>query len=403
MDQTIKTDIVIIGAGPAGLSFALSLANTPINVVLIDKQSPEQLSHFEPDGRDIALTHFSKHLLEEMGVWHRIPQTFISPIHEAKVFDGDSEYALHFHNTKTSDANALGYLVSNHALKEAIYKESETATNLTKILNQTVKFIGTNDKCATVILSDDQKIEASLIVAADGRFSEARSYAGITAQEYHFQQNAIVCKMAHEKPHNNIAHECFYYGGTLAVLPLVGNVSSIVITVPTDKSKFITGYSEEQFNHYVETRFKHKLGKMTLIGKRHQYPLIAVYANRFVSNRFALLGDAAVGMHPVTAHGFNLGLKGQHTLATLIKTAYKNGTDIGSAALLEKYHVSHHRACRPLYLGTNAIVRLFTNDSFVPKIVRKIVLRIGNNFSPFKKIITRQLTRVESAAKRSAF
>lgn len=399
----MKTDIVIIGAGPAGLSFALSFANTSINVVVIDKQTQEQLSHFKPDGRDIALTHFSKQVLDEMGVWNRIPEAFISPINAAKVLDGDSEYAMHFNQTKKLTVNALGYLVANHALKEAIYKQSEMTTNIKKIANETVKFIGANDRSASVILSNDEKIEASLVVAADGRFSTARSYFGITAQQYDFNQNAIVCKMQHEKPHNHIAYECFCYGGTLAVLPLVGNVSSIVITVPTNTSELITHYSEEEFNQYVEKRFKNKLGKMTLIEKRHQYPLIAVYANHFVSHRFALLGDAAVGMHPVTAHGFNLGLMGQNTLSTLIKSAHRKGTDIGDSTVLEKYHTRHHRVCRPLYLGTNAIVRLFTNDTFVPKIVRKIALRIGNNCYPLKKIITKHLTQIKSTGNQRAF
>lgn len=391
----MKTDLIIIGAGPVGLCFALSLKNTDIRVVIIDQQSHDVLSHFEPDGRDIALTHFSKQLLEDICVWNHIPNEFISPIHEAKVLDGDSEYALHF-DAKTSNKNTLGYLVSNHALKEAIYKESETITNLTKIYDQTIKFISTNDESAVIILSNGDKIEASLIVAADSRFSKTRELSGIKAYQYDFNQEAIVCKMEHEKPHHQIAYECFLYDGTLAVLPLVGNVSSIVITVPTNKSKFIANYSEEQFNLYVEKRFKNKLGKMKLIGKRHQYPLIGVYADRFVSNRFALLGDAAVGMHPVTAHGFNLGLQGQNTLATLIKSARKKGLDIGDWILLKKYQLGHHSACRPLYLGTNAIVFLFTNDSFISKLLRKIILRVGNNCYPFKKIIIKQLTQIKS-------
>lgn len=402
-NTNVRTDIVIIGAGPAGLSFALLFANTPINVVVIDKQTQEQLSNFEPDGRDIALTHFSKQLLDEMGVWNRIPNAFISPINEAKVLDGNSEYAMHFNQTKKLTVDALGYLVANHTLKEAIYKQSEITANITKIVNETVKFITSNDKSISVILSNNEKIEASLVVAADGRFSTARSYFGIAAQQYDFNQNAIVCKMQHEKSHNRIAYECFCYGGTLAVLPLVGKVSSIVITVPKNTSELITRFSEEEFNQYVEKRFKNKLGKMILIGKRHQYPLIAVYANHFVSHRFALLGDAAVGMHPVTAHGFNLGLIGQNTLSTLIKSAYMKKIDIGNSTLLEKYHTRHHRVCRPLYLGTNAIVRLFTNDAFVPKIVRKIALRAGNNFYPLKKIIIKNLTQIKSTDNQREF
>ena len=386
----MKTDIIIMGAGQAGLCFALSLANTNLNIVIIDKQSAEALTNFEPDGRDLALTHNSKKILEDLGVWERIPKEFISSINEAKVLDGNSEYALHFNK---DHLDCLGYLVSNHALKKAIYEQSQTANNITTLFGKKTSLISTNDQAAFVVLSDGEKIEASLLVAADGRFSESRSFFNIPVKEYNFKQKAIVCKMEHEQPHHNIAHECFNYGRTLAVLPLSGNVSSIVITAPTEESDLITNYSEEQFNADISRRFKNKLGKMKLIGKRYQYPLVAVYAERFVSKRFALIGDAAVGMHPVTAHGFNLGLKGQNTLAQLIKSA-KN-SNIGSPILLEKYHSIHNKNCKPLYVGTNAIVHLFTNDSFIPKIIRKIALRVGNNLMPFKKMVIKELTQIK--------
>tara|TARA_B100000378_G_C17762569_1_gene313672 strand:- start:176 stop:559 length:384 start_codon:yes stop_codon:yes gene_type:complete len=124
------------------------------------------------------------------------------------------------------------------------------------------------------------------------------------------------------------------------------------------------------------------------------YSLVGVFADRFISHRFALIGDAAVGMHPVTAHGFNLGLRGQNTLSLEIKSALMHGLDIGSQVILKNYQSKHRRASKPLYLGTNAIVKLFTDDSFFSKIVRKTVLRIGNNFIPAKRKIMDQLTEV---------
>ena len=152
--------------------------------------------------------------------------------------------------------------------------------------------------------------------------------------------------------------------------------------------------NKNEFNSYITNKFENKLGKMELHDKRHMYPLVGVFAEKFINCRFALIGDAAVGMHPVTAHGFNLGLRGQNTLALQIQTALMYGLDIGSQTILEKYQLKHKRACKPLYLGTNAIVKLYTDDSFFSKILRKTVLRIGNNFIPAKKIILNQLTEV---------
>ena len=135
---------------------------------------------------------------------------------------------------------------------------------------------------------------------------------------------------------------------------------------------------------------------MKLLSTRYSYPLVSVFADRFVTNRFALIGDAAVGMHPVTAHGFNLGLRGQNTLSIQIKFALKRKLDFGSLKLLEKYELRHWRASKPLYVGTNAIVKLYTGNTLFSKIVRKAILRIGNNFLPAKKKILDQLTEISA-------
>ena len=50
---------------------------------------------------------------------------------------------------------------------------------------------------------------------------------------------------------------------------------------------------------------------------------------KFIAQRFALIGDAAVGMHPVTAHGFNLGLKGLEIITKEIKSAIERKIDFG--------------------------------------------------------------------------
>ena len=217
---------------------------------------------------------------------------------------------------------------------------------------------------------------------------------GISATIQDFGRVAIVCKMQHQKSHNNIAYECFLYGETLAVLPLIQNTSSIIMTIPAEKSTKMMNLNQSEFSTYVSNNFKKKLGKMKLLDKRYLYPLVGVFADSFIANRFALIGDAAVGMHPVTAHGFNLGLRGQNTLSLQIKFALKRKLDFGSLKILERYELRHRRASKPLYLGTNAIVKLYTGDTLFSKIVRKAILRIGNNFLPAKKKILDQLTEI---------
>ena len=150
--------------------------------------------------------------------------------------------------------------------------------------------------------------------------------------------------------------------------------------------------SQARFNLDVQTRFDNRLGEMRLVTERFAYPLVGVHAQKFFATRFALIGDAAVGMHPVTAHGFNLGLSGQEILAEEgIKAAYE-GTDIGDSRLLKRFETMHMRTTRPIYHGTNGIVRMFTDDRLPAKVLRNLTLRIANNFPPIKQVIRHKLT-----------
>jgi ubiquinone biosynthesis UbiH/UbiF/VisC/COQ6 family hydroxylase len=392
----MKYDLTIIGAGPAGLSFARSLANTGHNVALVERLSNAALGNPAFDGRDIALTHKSVKLLRELDVWSRIDTDAIHPICEARVLDGASPYFLSF-DSKNDSVEALGYIVSNHLIRKALYDEVKTVANVEIIDEVAVVSVTTNTDGASVTLSNGEILESSLIVAADSRFSETRRMMGISASMRDFGRTAIVCRMEHEERHNQIAFECFHYGRTLAVLPLAENQSSIVVTAPADLAKTLLDMPEKQFSSDIQERFENRLGNMRLVSELHSYPLVAVYADRFVATRFALIGDAAVGMHPVTAHGFNLGLSSQDTLANEIEHAVARGSDIGDSSLLNSYQSKHRRIAKPLYVGTNEIVNFFTNDTLPIKVARTIALRVTNHLPPIKWAIKNLLTETENS------
>lgn len=383
-------DIAIIGAGPAGLSFACSLRDSGLNIVIIEKLSRKILADPPIDGRDIALTHLSRRLMQQHGSWQRVGDNNISPIQRAEVIDGESPYVLSF-NTPNDDTDALGFLISNHLIRRAIYEEFETLQNVTLMDENEVSSVITSDECATLQLSSAETITASLVIAADTRFSSTRRQMGISADSHDFGRTAIVCEMEHELSHDHTAFECFHYGRTLAILPMPGNISSVVITIPSNQLNEIMAFSEYSFNADIEQRLHGRLGKMKLVGQKYTYPLVGVHANRFVAKRFALIGDAAVGMHPVTAHGFNLGLSGQDLLSTEIITALSKGENIWNPALLQRYQQHHMLVTRPLYHGTNAIVGLFTNDGFPATLLRKAALRLSNNLPPVKWAIQQKL------------
>ncbi len=384
-------DVIIVGAGPAGLSFACSLIGLNLNTLIIEKSIHESISNPKPDGRETALTHNSLKILQNQGVWDLIDQKSVSPLKEAKVFDGDSDSLLNFAANKSS-IDALGYLVPSHLIRLALYQKASSAENLTIINENSVESVSTSISGAEVTLSNEETVTSKLVVAADSRFSEIRRKMGISSTMKDFSKVMIITRVSHEKDHGQTALECFNYGHTLALLPLNGNISSVVLTVPTDEADEMLNMDKEKFCKLASDGFNGSLGLMKQIGERYSYPLVGVYAQKFRSTRFALIGDAAVGMHPVTAHGFNLGLRGQDILASAIAKALKSGLDIGSDAVLREFESKQIHLSRLMYFGTNGVVSLFTNDDAKAKQIRKLVLKFADRFPPVKSLITKHLT-----------
>ena len=392
-----NVDVAIVGAGPAGLSFARMLSGSGLSIALIDKRPPEEIAEPRYDGRDIAMTHLSKTMLTEMGVWQGFGATEIHPLKEATVQDGGAPYALHFERTEDAQA-PLGYLVANWVIRRELYRALSECADVELLADAEVISVRSNDRSAHVTFKQEcgelQHLNAKLVVAADSRFSPTRRMMGIGARMKDYGRVMIVSNMKHKLSHNNIAQERFDYGRTCAILPLSEGTSSIVVTVPAARAAELTSLSVQAFAREMKNLLGHCLGEMELVGERVSYPLVGAYADRFVARRFALIGDAAVGMHPVTAHGYNLGLRSADTLATQILKANAAQRDIGSSAVLNAYQWRHQLLARPLYDATNSIVRLFTNDRTAARLARKAAVRLGNHLPGFKRLVTHRLTQI---------
>lgn len=395
MAHTNAYDVIIIGAGPAGLSLARSLADTTLNVAIIDPASAQTLKNPPPDGREIALTHYSKELLQAMGAWDAVPEGEIFYLRSAKVVDGTSPFELHFETpdkARGKPTDTLGYLISNHHIRQSIYAQVEHQSNLTWFTEQKVQTVGGTPEQAHVVLASGEKLTAPLVVAADSRFSTTRQQMGIPVDMHDFGRTVITFRIEHTASNENTAFECFHYGRTLAILPLTENLSSAVITIDTQLAHTVQDLDDEALAQDIAERVNHRLGDVTVVSQRYRYPLVGTHARRFYSTRFALVGDAAVGMHPVTAHGFNLGLSSQAILSELVKSAHRQGRDIGAPTLLQQYDRKHQLKTRPIYHGTNFVVKLFTNETPPAKLIRTAVLRVSDVLMPVKKLISHQLT-----------
>lgn len=387
-------DIVVIGAGPVGLCFARALAGSGLRVAVLEQQPGSVLENPEDDGREIALTHRSHRLLHDYGLWPHIANENVATLRDAVVLDGDDEQGLLFSH-RESGQSQLGWLVSNHAIRRAAWQalQAENAGNVEIIDNARVTHVEANAHGTKVRLADGREFAAELLVAADSRFSESRRALGIRADFLDFGRSMLLVRMRHEVPHESVSWEWFRYGQTLALLPLHdANTSSVVLTLTRAELDALLAMDEDSFNADIARRFDGRLGQMQRISACRQYPLVGVYPECFYSTRFVLIGDAAVGMHPVTAHGFNFGLLSVDALARRILDALQHGEPIWHEHLLADYDAEHRAATRPLYLATTLVARLYGDDRPPAKALRKLALGAGRLAKPFRQLVMHGLT-----------
>lgn len=391
----MDTDILIVGGGPAGLAFARQFKNSRLRITVIEKAPLEALQNPAYDGREIALTHRSREIMQHLGMWQRVPEQEIYRLRDAKVYNGTSDYTLHFPEptkARGGKTDRLGNLISNHNIRRVAYEEVAEMHNVTLRCGVGVKHVETDDNRALVELDNGETLTSKLLIAADSRLSQTRRQLGIAADMHDFGRTVIVFRTKHTISNQHTASECFFYGRTLALLPLEEHLTNCVITITNTKAHELLDLAPEQLAKEAQKMLNNKLGEMEIAGTVHSYPLMGVHANQFYGKRCALIGDAAVGMHPVTAHGYNLGLESTDILSKLILQADARGRDIGSSDVLEMYNLKHQMHTRPLYHGTNAMVTFFTTETAPAKVLRNAVLRVSNNLPPLKKLISKQLT-----------
>ncbi|GAN60907.1 hypothetical protein ACI01nite_11980 [Acetobacter cibinongensis] len=386
MSTASHTDVAIIGGGPVGLATALSLAKTGLTVAVLERAPTPVWEEPSFDGREIALTHHSVNILKTDGAWDHIPETAICPLREARVETGKFPHPLRF-DTNGRGVDALGWLVSNNQIRRALYAAAAAHQNITLHSGVSVETVRQNPDHAVIHHTRGQ-LAAQLVVGADGRFSPTRQRAGIGAIIHDFKRTMMVCRMAHESPHHNVATQWFDEGQTIALLPVNGMASSLVLTLPPEEIQRLLSLPQDDFNKDIMLRVGNRLGTMRLVSTRHAYPLKGVYAHRFASRRLALVGDAAVGMHPITAHGFNLGLKGQETLAEDVARSVSKCGDAGLASGLRRFEQRHRLATAPLFAGTNGIASLYTHDGAPFRHLRETGIRLADAFTPFKSVVT---------------
>jgi 2-octaprenyl-6-methoxyphenol hydroxylase len=396
MSET-TVDVCIVGAGPVGGALACRLATGGAKVLVLDRSALPPMEQPDFDGRAYAIAAGTQPLLETAGLWAALPFK-PSPIEQIRVSDGKpgrpaSPLFLHFDH-RDLGAGPFGWMVEARSLRIALNRRLNEGRGIT-LLAPTEARIERKDDHALIVLPNDDRVRAALVVGAEGRESPLRRAAGIATIRYPYRQSGIVCAIAHEQPHHNVALEHFLPGGPFAQLPLgptvgAANVSAIVFTDKARVAAALARLDPPAFTREVARRLGDHLGAIRLLGRRWHYPLSALIATRYIDRRLALVGDAAHGIHPIAGQGFNLGLRDAAVLADLVLGALDAGQDPGEAVLLARYQRQRRPDNLAMLAATDLLDRLFSTDNPLLRGARDVGIATVHRLPPLKRFFMRR-------------
>ncbi|WP_201532959.1 FAD-dependent monooxygenase [Psychrobacter ciconiae] len=387
--------VLIVGGGHVGLSFALMLAHQGIKSTLLEKNRFPELSPDDEgfqqhylDSRNTALSRRTVQIYQEINLWDKL-QSHACRIDGVEISEQGSfgKAAL---NKEEEHVESFGQVMENAWLGRKLLLAAKAEPLITLIDNAQVTNVTQDSDSVSLIFSyfdetNEQQLQGSILVACDGRDSTVRNILGIETTTYDYEQTAIVGVVETDQPHHHIAIERFSPAGPLAVLPLTdadgdgnndlqtGYRRSVVWVCPKgEESRYLT--DEAHFLQTLQEAFGNRAGTFLKAGRRGAYPLTRVLAKKQVLGRCVIMGNAAHTLHPVAGQGFNLCLRDAHVLAKMLSRQVLKGEDIGDNTMLKRYERARLVDQKRVIRFCDAVVHGFTHPNPAVKLARNVAL-----------------------------
>jgi len=390
-------DVIIVGAGMAGMTLALALEKGGLEVALVERQTFDDILDTSYDGRASAIAYACFRQWKVLGVGDeleplscRMDEIFVTDGHlPGAASPRPLPFFLHFASDEISDRTGnepLGYMVENRHARLALHR-AVTARGIKLFAPAAVIGNREDGGFAEVELDTGETLRAPLVVSAEGRRSTLRDKAGIGHVQWDYSQSAVVCTVRTARPHNNVAYEHFLPSGPFAILPLLDNRACIVWSESHAKARALMSVSDDLFHAHLAARFGEFLGDVEVVGHKFIYPLGLGLAEEMYRGRLALLGDAAHGIHPIAGQGLNLGLKDVAALAEVLIEAARHGEDLGSAIVLERYAKWRRFDNVSTSVIMDGFVHLFSNGNPLLRTVRDVGMGLFNRVPALRTFV----------------
>lgn len=393
----MQQEVIIVGGGMVGLSLALMLSKTNIQVKLLEAikypdYDDEHLAayHSTFDARNSALSRRTVQIYQELGLWDALQQ-HATPILEVNITEQGSFGKARL-KAAQEKVESFGQVIENAWLGRVLLAEVKKQSQIELIDGVQVTSLTQNEDFAFIeAVREGQKLElkTKLVIAADGRDSFCRKALGIGASEHDYDQVAIVTTVQTSKPHEHVGFERFSPLGPLALLPLPGEYRrSVVWPVPKGtEGEWLGEENDQHFLDALQETYGDRAGKFQKTGKRFSFPLSQVLAEKQAIGRVVLMGNAAHTIHPVAGQGFNLCMRDAHVLVRYLAEQRAKGADLGEKEILQAYEKARLKDQQRVIKFCDSVVRGFSNQNPFLKVIRNTGLMCFENIPGIKPLV----------------
>lgn len=330
-------DVVVVGGGIIGGTFACLLGEAGLKVILLDAGIRQVNSLKQVDARVFAITRASENILKKAGAWSRLDESDIACFRKMHVWDENGFGEINFDSASICQS-AMGYIISHQAIIDALQEKLIENENVRCLWSISPAFIKQEPESIQLTTEDDLNFTAQLVVGADGHNSKLRNLANILYKKHDYKQSALGCIVTTEFPHNEIARQRFLKRGPLAFLPMSDpHQSAIVWSSSPDHIQRLSDCNKSAFHFELAEAFAYELGDIVDSTERTVFPLSRAEADSYTKPRIALIGDSAHTVHPLAGLGANLGLLDAAALAEVVIESYQRQRDLGRTQVLRRY------------------------------------------------------------------
>jgi 2-octaprenylphenol hydroxylase len=377
-----KHDICIVGNGAVGKAAALGLAQVGLDVALLvpnaARPAAPQVATEAWDVRVYALNQVARDLLTSIRVWDALDASRIAAVDAMKVEgDGGEQAGKLLFDAYSARVGALAWIVEDSNLNQGLDAALKFASKI-QVVPGTATALDIQADYGAITLDNDDVIQASLIVGADGGQSWVRGQCDIDISYRSYAQRAIVANFQCEKPHHGVAHQWFAQGqGVVALLPLPQQQVSLVWSAPEPLAATLLDEPPDKLAHRLATWAQPVLGELKPLQPEtvRAFPLSLIRPHAITAPRVALVGDAAHVVHPLAGQGMNLGFADVSALLRVLNEREPH-RDCGDARVLGRYARARKEDVLLMQLTTDSLERLFSADLQPLRLARNIGMNL---------------------------